>query len=955
MDQKTPFLVLKNASKDYFIAKKSFRAVNSVSISFDMGEFTVILGPSGSGKTTLLNLIGGLDRLTDGDFYVDGLSTKAFKDRDWDKYRNQRIGFIFQNYDLIPHQNVLQNVSLPLKYAGVKRVERERRAKEALERVGLADVWKKKPNQLSGGQMQRVAIARAMVNHPDLILADEPTGALDSETATQVLDLIKNAFHGKTVILVTHDEGIAAKYADRIIRMKDGAVIADSKPLNLDSFLEKNEGFAKKNKFSFTPLLTSFASSCSNLLTKKTRSIITAIACSVGIVGVALVLATTNGFSSYVNRVETSVATSVPISISPMVYSVRTTGSYRGAAFPNDATVHAYNTSTDYYASHQNKFSSEYMNYLNRLMDDPTCSAYGSAMSILYNRVDLDFHFLTHNGGTEGSNGTGLGNDVIHINQYQSAGSLGSAIGSVTGLPTTILHELYGEEKKMASLYEVIDGKFPTSKDELALIVDKYNRIDYSTLRSLGIYPSGRKFSDLSEEEKSISFSDLLYSGEGDSSYKEYCAFINSDYFDTENPVRTMRDSYEINGYDENTHLFSGDVVQKETVKYNPRAASLNEAFASDQAIRCKIVGVLRPTRESYITLMPTSLAYTTALKEAMVQDYAPAQPGVPAGPSYQMGVDQANNWIIPVNATDESKDGLAVLNQASVRVFSQIQSGTFTVSSTSITNLFDNVFNYFSATENYYTWVASSFFPWCRKVGADFDYSDVVIYPYDTSAGLRDWSLLLTNPAFYDGLAIEYLAYLNSYSLITSILIFPAGLSSKEALRSYLDSWNDGKLDEDCIQYSDIMYEVTSSLGTMIQVISIVLIAFAAISLVVSGVMTAIITYVSVMERTKEIGIMRACGARKRDVGRLFEAECAIIGGVAGTIGVLVGLLLCLPINYFLDHSFPGNGLNSIAALNGWHALALIGVAIVLALLSGLIPSRIAAKRDPVTCLRSE
>ncbi len=954
-------LELRHIKKDYYVDKKPFTAIKDLSLCFPKKGFVAILGASGSGKTTLLNIIGGLDHYTEGDLLIDGKSTKGFTDPEWDAYRNKRVGFVFQSYNLIPHFTVEQNVEVSLQLAGVSPKERNAKALQVLERVGLSEYAKKKPNQLSGGQMQRVAIARALINDPDIILADEPTGALDSVTSVQVMDLIKEVGKDRCVIMVTHNRELANQYADRIITMKDGEIDMDSDPLLPKENGEEAKQINKKTSMSFFAALKS---SFNNVLTKKGRTVLTAVACSFGIIGVALVLATSNGFSIYINKVEASIASSVPISITPTSYRAIMGATVEEEEFPKEKEVKVYNPNTQYYVSHKNDYNAEYFEYLNRILDDPKCPAYGSAMSIMYNRLNLDFHFLTEDGLNSSTS------NPIYVNQYASAGVVGNAISSVTGLPATIIHELYGQEDKLATLYDTIEGRFPTKPDELALIVDKYNRIDFSTMKRLGFYPSSAN-ADVLKNDNTISFSDILYEGEGDSSYKLYKAYTNSNYFDLENAEWHTLDAECWTNvratYNEDTKEVSltGDASTHEIKAI--QAPTYRQVYSNDEKykpIECKIVGVLRPTKDSYIQLMPASLAYVPELKDIMAKDQENPL-------TKQLATYQQNDWVLPrveiegqPGVYDPDQDGLLRLKSiletlvATYGSFEESSEDAASMASSLSTSL-GGVFRFFSAigyddTRSSYAYSTSpsAYLGLCRSFGADIETD----YAAGDAAAIGQ--ALFTTDFFSPDSDINvmgFIAYYNSYSLITSILIFPESLTTKDALRAYLDAWNEGKTDSEQILYSDIMNDFTGSLGTMIKVISAVLIVFASISLVVSSVMTAIITYISVIERTKEIGVLRACGARKKDVGRLFEAECVIVGFVAGLIGIVFTIVACFPINAILDHQFPGNHLEHIAQLNPWHALLLIGISILLAFLSGLIPSRVAARKDPVVCLRSE
>ena len=950
---------LVDIKKDYYVDKKPFTAIKHLSLCFPRVGFVSILGESGSGKTTLLNIIGGLDKYTEGDLLINGKSTKDFKDSDWDDYRNKKIGFVFQSYNLIPHLSVVQNVMIPLQLAGVGYKEREEKAKEVLIKVGLGEMMKKKPNELSGGQMQRVAIARALVNNPEIILADEPTGALDSETSVQIMELIKGMASDRCVIMVTHNEKLAKLYSDRIIRMRDGEVIDDTDPLASEEKKFDVVDVSKKKKKSSMSFWTALKSSAQNVLTKKGRTALTAVACSFGIIGVALVLATSNGFTNYVKDVEMSVASSVPITISPTVVSFKPVSEETYTSkdeFPDDNQIHVYDSSSSMFVAHQNNLTQSYIDDLYKMMDDPENIAYGQVFSIMENHDGFDFHFLTQDGDD---------GNIMQVDQYAQAGMLSGAVSSVTSLPTTVMHELYGKEDAMEGLYDVIYGRFPTAKDEMVLVVDSYNRIDINTLKKLGIINSQEDYKYLSDKEKVIDFSSIVYDGLNDDKYKVYKAYRNSDYYlanseanqvsvNTWNNVKLNYSSME----------FEGEAgIKTLTIYDTPSLDAVYNDDATHNPVNLKIVGVLRPSPDSYLSLMPASIAYTSDLTKYMVDDYQEDAAGLALADA------QKNNWFVKRDEEDASKDGLATLNNSFKTLIDNLGGAdgdeNQAIDSSLFNQLVGNSITYYSAigkinSNGTITITLSNspttYLAWCERFGSKFNQVDLSSL---SSGGVADFVAWLILGDFFESAGnpniSDLMAAANSYSTISSILIFPKTLSGKDVIKSYLDGLNYGKLDKDQIIYSDVMSDFTSGIGTMISVISAVLIVFASVSLVVSSVMTAIITYVSVVERTKEIGVLRACGARKRDVGRLFEAECVIVGGAAGIIGIAFTLLACVPINLVIDNMFPGNGLGSIASLAWWHALILIALSVILAFVSGFVPSRIASKRDPVNCLRSE
>lgn len=959
-------LDLIHIKKDYYVDKKPFHALKDLSVSFGETGFVAILGPSGCGKTTTLNIIGGLDHYTSGDLLINGKSTKDFKDSNWDAYRNEQVGFVFQSYNLIPHLNVISNVETALLLNGVSRKERKERATRALEIVGLSGSEKKKPNQLSGGQMQRVAIARAIVNNPKIILADEPTGALDSVTSVQVMEILKGMSKNCLVIMVTHNAELAKEYADRIIEMKDGEIIKDSAPLPIKT---KSDGDYLEKKKTSMSLLTTFKSSFMNICTKKARTILTSVASSIGIIGVALVLSITNGFSSYVSNLETSVASSVPITINKVTYSYTSNDRNDGyTEYPDDQKVYVYDNSSTRSIAHTNYYTKEYVQkVLDPLVKD------GLAQSVLLNRQGLNFNLLKEVKSSTGEV------SYLRVNQYKSASASGSLLDTAISLPTTIFHELYGQEEGLSTMYDTICGRFPKSSDELVLITDRYNRVQKNTLVNLGLLASDDK------ETASISFTDILNS--------EYKAYLPSKFYQDRGEDYTLNVSAYENitpSYDVTTGkvTYTGTKTTKTIHRYkelDDTQEAYKEFYENDakyQSKILKIVGVLRPSESSYINLMPSSIGYLTSLKDEFVDDTE--------NNCQNLQNVCKNAWYFTTkkNSSKDDLDGLGQLSEAMTNVVSTLLKGTGTISTSLASEIASSLnYEYFSGQESlnqagkrmvpYY----SGYFSSAKQIGADYreDLVGKFVDELSNATGDKRDELLakllvrIQEPSFYsneyenpsfdirdDSINLDFnildlVAYFQSYSLISSILIFPSSLTNKDALKARLDDWNSSVPETQNVYYTDIMSSYTSSLGTLISLVSLILVIFASISLIVSSIMTSIITYISVVERTKEIGVIRACGARKRDVGHLFEAECVMIGTVAGLIGIGVTALLNIPLSMVIDHMYPGNGLEHIASLNPLHALILVLLSILLAFLSGLIPARMGARKDPVEALRSE
>ena len=749
-------LELKNITKYYETGDFKQMALNGVSMRFSQNEVVAILGPSGCGKTTLLNIIGGLDRYTEGDLVINGKSTKDFKDSDWDSYRNNSIGFVFQSYNLINHITVLDNVEMALTLSGVSPKEKKERAKYVLERVGLLKHINKKPNQLSGGQKQRVAIARALANDPDIILMDEPTGALDSKTSIQILDLVKEVAGDRLVIMVTHNSELADKYANRVIELSDGEIISDNG--NNEEKSEETIYNPKKTAMSFT---TALKLSFNNLKTKLVRSIITAFAASIGIIGVALVLSISNGFGSEVDRLQKESLSGMPITISQMAPNFDME-SYRDR-FEEFTPEEGYIYPRNYMPFKINNITDEYVDFIND-MD----SKYYESISFEYNPSIFNLIIKKDNVST-----------VLNTNDV-----------NFTPLPN--------DYEYILEQFELVDGSMPTSPNQVLFVIGGENEINSSILNGLRIDSTDDK----------IPFSEVK--------------------------------SLEISAtYNNNYYIKNGDYYQV--------TADLNSAFES--GINLEVSGVIRGKTDVASLLISNGLAYNQDL----------------------------SNLIF-----EQSRTSDIVLDQLAV---------------------------------DYNVRTGVAFSPINTKIAA--------------------------------------LKRLGASSIPDSIKIYTSNFDAKDELKLYLDTFNYGKEVENQIIYTDLAAEFTTVISSLINGISIVLIAFAAISLVVSSVMIGIITYVSVLERTKEIGVLRSLGARKKDITRVFNAETFIIGLSAGVFGVVITILINIPLDILLT-DLIGN-MSNVASLSYQHAIILIFVSVMLTLISGLLPALIAAKKDPVNALREE
>ena len=891
--------------------------------------------------------------------------TKKFKDSDWDSYRNHRIGFVFQNYNLVPHLTVLGNVEISMTLTGMSKKVRQKKAIAALKRVGLKDTIKKKPNQLSGGQMQRVAIARSLVNNPEIILADEPTGALDSVTSVQVMEILKEVSQDRLVIMVTHNVELAKQYSTRIIRLKDGLVVGDSSPLRSAKKKETQELAQEKNKHTHMSFFTALGSSAKSLLTKKGRTIMTTVAASFGIIGVALVLAMSNGFQGYVNRVEAETASSVPITISPFV-----TTSIKQIDLPkpwsDDPVIKPYDEDlSKLMIVHRNRLTQEYADYTKGLLKEPT----NYASSVLENHEYLDFNIFTKRNLPTG------GEEVIKVDQFQAAGAGGTILSGVTNLPSTIFHELYGGKDYINSLYDVIDGTYPKDYDpntntaELCVVCDRYNRIPMSTLYALGLSST-----DKTQEGQTISFDDIIG--------HEYKAYNPSDVIqaiDDDTGKALLHkiipgNTYAV--YDPKTAKFVPGEEPRDIYQYKnigstgTEASNARSKLYSDSKyhpINLKISGIIRPKRTTLVNLMPGSVCYGTALKDHFLsltetveyKEYSAKAKGnyfaniAYATPSVDEELELTNTLKLAYTLAIQTQSTNYLYNILDTRLdeVGGIDPSPFTFYDIFSSNYTDEEPTI--ADPEKYPQFSYSYLRGNYRFASEYN-KNLQFDEQEVTVSGKKYNVLIPKEGTLEEFN-DVLAYASGYSTITSVLIFPKTLSDKGRIFKYLDKYNKDLAEDQQILYSDLAGTLTDALGTMIDVISVVLIVFSSVSLLVSCVMTGVITYTSVLERTKEIGILRAIGARKKDVGRLFEAESVIIGGIAGIIGVLVTFIAEWPISLIINSNFPEQNIGMICNLSPWHALILVAISILLTFVSGFIPARKAAKKDPVVALRTE
>ncbi|GAB6106052.1 MAG: sulfate ABC transporter ATP-binding protein [Firmicutes bacterium HGW-Firmicutes-1] len=792
-------LEFKNIKKTYHVGGIETRALDDISVAFREKEFVAILGTSGSGKTTCLNIIGGLDHYDSGELIIKGKKTSDFQEQDWDAYRNNSIGFVFQNYNLITHLSIIANVELGMTLSGVPAEEKRKRALEVLEQVGLKDHLHKKPNQLSGGQMQRVAIARALANNPEILLCDEPTGALDTVTSIQIMDLIKEVAKDRLVIVVTHNPEIADQYADRIIRFQDGKIIADSHPHQEkpkpDSFVLKKTSmnFLMALKLSFT-----------NLRTKKGRTFLTALASSIGIIGIAVILSLSTGFQTQIDTFQSDALSEFPIIISqsPIQLDAENISSMQDLMKDKMMGTEEYADSDEVYLydpaktsiAHQNKLTDNYIEYLNEI-DPEICSSIGFTRIVGMNMLrdvkgTIKPVMLTN---IMASLGDGMSiSSMSNMANLQSMNAIG-----LSSYPKQLKE---GDESYLIKNYELLSGEYPKSATDLVLVIDAKNRIDFNTLKGLGFD---------TENIESIKFKDILGT--------EFKIISNNDFY-----VKTEMGSF-----------LPGQDYEK--------------MFASEKSITTKIVGVIRQKQDVRIGILGSGIAYSDELTQIVIDD-------------------AINSEIVKAQMLSDK-------NIMSLE---------------------------------------------------DMD--------KDTKS--------------------NFLSYLGGNDTPFMVMVYPDNFEDKDEVLAYLDAFNDGKNIDDQIIYSDLSGTMTDLTGGIMDAITVILIAFAAISLVVSLIMIGIITYTSVLERTKEIGVLRALGARKKDITRVFNAETFILGVFSGLLGISIAGLLTIPINSII---FNLTELKGVANLQILHAIMLVVISTILTVLGGHIPAKIASRKDAVEALRSE
>ena len=930
-------LEIKNITKDNNTGSDTVHALRGVSIAFRDSELVAILGHSGCGKTTLLNIIGGLDRYTSGDLTINGRSTKQYKDRDWDTYRNHSIGFIFQSYNLIPHQTVLANVELALTLSGVSKSERRRRAKEALEKVGLGDQINKRPNQMSGGQMQRVAIARALVNDPEILLADEPTGALDSETSIQIMELVKEIAKDRLVIMVTHNPDLATDYATRIVRLVDGEIKSDSDPFaptaeEAPKAAEKKSAKGKKTKMGF---LTALSLSKNNLLTKKGRTFLTSFAGSIGIIGIALILSLSNGVQEYIDSVEQSTLASYPVQLdrqtmnySGMMSSMMNVTDSTANADRDPDRVYTNDLSTEMMKTMLSEIKennlNDFMDYLetnpDNIMDSISEIKYGHKSKLYVYGRDVNDEIMRVNPSTtiQAMMGEQMAETVTGM-----WGTMSTFTGMDINSRANVFEQLLSNDR-VNEQYETVAGHLPENYDEVVVIISEQNELSNLTLYTLGIRDqqeltdmmghvlAGETW-DLETGDMSFSYDDLLG--------LTFTALTPSDFF-KENDE---------GGYDD----MSGD------------QDFMSEALKNGTEL--KVVGIIRPNGDSLLSANATGgIGYTYALTEHMITK---------ANESELVKKQQANPDVdiftgIEFPQKDEKPEEPMSQEEAMAQVMEFM-------SPEQLAQIFGTVLQTLAPEQQ----AEIMQLPQEQQFAKLTEYAEPskitgAVMSVLTPEQIAQLQEMTKEPeqteATYEG-NLELLG-VDDLSAPDTIYIYAKDFDSKERLSDFISDYNqrmkDEDREEDAIEYTDYVGMLISGVSSTINAISYILIAFVAISLVVSSIMIGIITYISVLERTKEIGILRAMGASKGDISNVFNAETLIVGFAAGVIGILVTVLLNIPINMIIVKLTDIENMSKLPPIAG---AALVIISMLLTLIAGLFPASVAAKKDPVIALRTE
>lgn len=894
-------LELNDIKKDYVSGSTTVSALKGINLRFRDCEFVSILGQSGCGKTTMLNIIGGLDKYTSGDLKINGVSTKNYKDRDWDFYRNNSIGFVFQSYNLIPHQTVLSNVELALTLSGVSKTERKRRAIEALEKVGLGEQIHKKPNQMSGGQMQRVAIARALVNNPDILLADEPTGALDTETSIQIMELLKEISKDRLIIMVTHNPELAKDYSTRIVRLLDGVITDDSDPYSLEDMEadikakeavkvkaseKKNKKSGKKQKTSMS-FFTALSLSFNNLMTKKTRTILTAFAGSIGIIGIAMILSISNGIQLYIDRVQRDTLSSYPITlqaesidISSMVTSM--TGNSDSAEHEDKTKIYSNDIMGDMINTMVKEVKSNNLSEFKKYIENggSDIKSYVSDIQYSYD-VPLNIYMKDTSNGVEQLNPSTMFDSIYGEGATSTSSAMSSGMGMGMFSNSSVWNQLLGNQQVLDEQYDVLAGHWPENYNEVVLVTDKNNEVDDYTLYSLGLKDP---------EEVRTLFKKMMV-GESYETEKDI-SYTFDEILDTEFKLVMPTDMYKYNDVTGTWDDYSKDDKYMTNVVNN--------------GTDIKVCGIIRPNDDAVSTSISSGIGYTAKLTEYIIEEVKNSEIAKAQLADTSVDVFTGVPFDNDRNTEITMDDVNAYMATLSPEESAQMQAMTSGMSD-------DQILQLFSASLKART-------------------TDATLDSNKSKLGITD----LDTPSQID--------------------IYATDFDSKEKVQNIIKDYNklqqdDGK-EENVINYTDYVGIMMSSVSTIINAISYVLIAFVAISLIVSSIMIGIITYISVLERTKEIGVLRSIGASKKDVSRIFNAETLIEGFVSGALGIVVTLLLCIPANALIKHL---TDISNVAQLPAAGGVILIIISMLLTFIAGLIPAKFAAKKDPVVALRSE
>ncbi|MGN0620392.1 MAG: ATP-binding cassette domain-containing protein [Porcipelethomonas sp.] len=1000
-------LELKGIKKNYPAGDSTVHALKGIDLKFRSCELVSILGPSGCGKTTMLNIIGGLDQYTEGDLIINGKSTKDFKDRDWDTYRNHSIGFVFQSYNLIPHQTVLQNVEIALTLSGVSKSERRERAVQALKDVGLESQLSKKPSEMSGGQMQRVAIARALVNNPDIILADEPTGALDTETSVQVMDILKEIAKDKLVIMVTHNPDLAEKYSSRIIRMLDGEITDDSSPLTseecrLEEKKDKTkQDSGKKMKMPSMSFATSFSLSLKNLFTKKGRTMLTSFAGSIGIIGIALVFSISQGFTNYINTVQEETLSSYPLTINKTETDLSTVmETFMGAAessekHENDAVykksaVYEMMNALNNMETTENDLKS-FKEFIEKEHADENSALYDALNGIQYS-YDLDLLVYTKNvdGDIIKSDAQELLQNMISEYMGVDMSVMASQSSTMFGMDMTSMMQMGSSQLWQEMLpgdsgqtvsdvvkkqYDVVYGEWPDDYNEIVLVLDEHNELDDMTLYALGLEPK-EKIDDIMAA--AFEGKEIEDDGQNRWTYEEICGM----------EFRTILNS-DCYSYDENTGLYS-----------DLRETDAGAQYLYDNGIPLKVTGIIRPGEDTTAPMLKGSIAYTSKLTEYVIEHSKESGAvtaqledqstdvftGLPFKDEdgntsdsqkaeflrgYYEGLDEASKaeaYVKIMSVPTEEIVSESVGQQLAVMTREDMETAMIQAMSQQMSMNEDDVTEYIQnmsdddITSAFSQMIAEQVkLQYAQQIQEQLSAMSIPELSSaldQTVAGLTD-----EQAAFYYDETMEFsestyeenlseLGYVN-LDEPSAVNLYASTFENKDVIEDAIAGYNSGRDEMSQLKYTDYIGIMMSSVTTIINTITYVLIAFVAISLIVSSIMIGVITLISVQERTKEIGILRSIGASKKDVSSMFNAETLIIGFTSGLLGIIVTCLLCIPINIFV-HAVTG--INNLSAhLPAAAAIVLIIISMILTLIAGIIPSKSAAKKDPVVALRTE